>query len=193
MKIIIGLGNPGNEYAKTRHNVGYGVIDALKDKMNFPDFIEKSKFHAFISEGEFRDEKVILVKPLTYMNLSGKTAAALTKFYKILFNDMWVVYDDLDFELGKFKIKEHGSAGSHNGMDSIISYLGSENFPRIRIGIDSRTEEQKLSGKGKNYVLSRFTKKEEAIIFKVIEKAAEVIIYALENGITNAMNKYNAK
>lgn len=193
MKIIIGLGNPGKEYEKTRHNVGYGVIDKLHELLKFDDFKEKSKFDAFVSEGEFRDEKIILVKPLTYMNLSGKTASAITKFYKVLYHDMWVVYDDLDFELGKFKIKEHGSAGSHNGMDSIISTIGSENFPRIRIGIDSRTEKQRINGKGKNYVLGKFNKKEEKIIFDVIDTAAESIIFALENGIIEAMNKYNTK
>jgi PTH1 family peptidyl-tRNA hydrolase len=193
MKIIIGLGNPGKEYEKTRHNAGYNVIDKVHKLLKFDDFKEKSKFEALVSEGEYNNEKVILVKPLTYMNLSGKTAASITKFYKLLFHDMWIVYDDLDIELGKFKIKEHGSAGSHNGMESIISSIGSENFPRIRLGIDSRTEKQRTNGKGKNYVLAKFNKKEEAIIFDIIDKAAESIIYALKNGIADAMNKYNTK
>jgi len=193
MKIIIGLGNPGKEYAKTRHNVGYGVIEAIHSKLGFDEFKEKSKFNALVSEGEYRDEKVILVKPLTFMNLSGKTATTITKFYKVLYHDMWIVYDDLDFELGQFKIREHGSAGSHNGMDSIISSIGSENFPRIRIGIDSRTDIQRAKGKGKDYVLGKFTQNEEKIILKTIDTAANAIIYALENGIVEAMNKYNTK
>lgn len=193
MKIIIGLGNPGKEYEKTRHNAGYDVVEKIKELLNFDDFKEKSKFKALVSEGEYRNEKIFLVKPLTYMNLSGQTAKSITKFYKILYHDLWVVYDDLDFELGKFKIKEHGSAGSHNGMGSIIRDIGSENFPRLRIGIDSRTEKQRIAGTGKNYVLSKFNKKEEKVMFNIIEQAADSLIYALENGIEAAMNKYNAK
>ncbi len=193
MKIIIGLGNPGKKYEKTRHNVGYRVIDKLHELLNFDEFAEKNKFNALISEGEFRDEKVILVKPLTYMNLSGRTAKSITDFFKILYHDMWIVYDDLDFEVGKFKIKENGSAGSHNGMSSIIQSIGSHNFPRFRIGIDSRTPEQKTNESAGNYVLSKFSFKERRLMNQTIENAAESIIYALENGIPNTMNKYNIK
>ncbi len=193
MKIIIGLGNPGKKYEKTRHNVGYKVIDKLNELLNFDEFTEKNKFNALVSEGEYRNEKVILVKPLTYMNLSGRTAKSIADLFKILYHDLWVVYDDLDFEIGKFKIKEHGSAGSHNGMSSIIESIGSHNFPRFRIGIDSRTPEQKTNGSAKNYVLSKFSFKERRLMNQTIEKVAESIIYALENGISNAMNKYNIK
>jgi PTH1 family peptidyl-tRNA hydrolase len=193
MKIIIGLGNPGKKYDKTKHNVGFKVIDILNELLEFEEFKEKSKFNALVSEGEFRNEKIILVKPITFMNLSGRTAKSITEFYKVLYHDMWVVYDDLDFEIGKFKIKEHGSAGSHNGMSSIIDYIGSHNFPRFRIGIDSRTEEQKAAKSAKNYVLTKFAFKDRKLINQTLLKAAESIIYALEKGIQNAMNKYNIK
>jgi len=193
MKIIIGLGNPGKEYAKTRHNVGFGVIDKVHDALEFDDYIEKSKFKALISEGDYNNEKVILVKPLTFMNLSGKTAHKLVKFYKISLEDLWVIYDDLDFEVGKFKIKEKGSAGSHNGMESIISMLGNKDFPRFRIGIDSRSSVQKVQGSGRNYVLGKFSEKDEKTIFNVIDTVAQAIIHGLEHGIVEAMNKFNTK
>lgn len=193
MKIIIGLGNPGKEYAKTRHNVGFGVIDKIHETLEFDEYIEKRKFKALISEGKSNNEKIILVKPLTYMNLSGETAGKLVKFYKISLEDLWIIYDDLDFEVGKFKIKEKGSAGSHNGMESVISMLGSKNFPRFKIGIDSRTEIQKAKGSGKNYVLGKFSEKDLKTVLEVIDTVSQAVIYGLEHGITQAMNKFNVK
>lgn len=186
MKIIVGLGNPGKEYAETRHNVGFGVIDSLREKLDFDEFKEKSKFDAFITEGEFRDEKIILVKPVTYMNLSGRSVQKVAKFYKILFHDVFVVYDDLDFDVGTMKIREHGGPGAHNGMKSVVQSLGSENFPRLRIGIG------KADGKKAN-VLGKFTKKELKQVLEVIDSASDAIIYSFENGIPNTMNKYNTK
>lgn len=193
MKIIIGLGNPGNEYEGSRHNAGFMIIDKLNKLLNFEDFKEKTKFNALVSEGNFREEKVILVKPLTFMNLSGRTVSAIANFYKVIFTDILVAYDDLDFELGVFKLREHGSAGSHNGMDSVITSIGSETFPRLRIGIENRTELQKNKMSGKDYVLGKFTKKEEKTIKEVINKAAEALLFGLEKGIPEAMNKYNTK
>lgn len=193
MKIIIGLGNPGKEYAKTRHNVGFGVIDKIHETLEFDDYVEKRKFKALVSEGEANGEKVILVKPLTYMNLSGKTAGKLVKFYKISLEDLWIIYDDLDFEVGKFKIKEKGSAGSHNGMDSIISFLGNSQFPRFRIGIDSRSDVQRAKGSGRNYVLGKFSEKDLQTVLQAITTVSEAVIYGLEHGITEAMNKFNVK
>jgi PTH1 family peptidyl-tRNA hydrolase len=186
MKIIVGLGNPGKEYAETRHNVGFGVIDTLQQKLGFGEFKEKSKFNAFITEGEYRDEKIILVKPVTYMNLSGRSVQKIAKFYKVLFHDVFVVYDDLDFAVGALKIRESGGPGSHNGMKSVVESLGSQNFPRLRIGIG------KEDGKKTN-VLGKFTKKELEKILEVIDSASDAVIYSFENGIKNTMNKYNTK
>jgi PTH1 family peptidyl-tRNA hydrolase len=186
MKIIVGLGNPGKEYAETRHNVGFGVIDSLREKLEFDDFKMKNKFDAFITEGEYKDEKIILVKPVTYMNLSGKSVAKVAKFYKVIFTDVFVVFDDLDFDTGTLKIREHGGPGTHNGMKSIVESTGSQNFPRLRIGIG------KADGKKAN-VLGKFNKKELRQVLEVIDLASDAIIYSFENGIPNTMNKYNTK
>lgn len=186
MKIIVGLGNPGKEYAETRHNIGFGVIDSLREKLQFDEFKLKNKFDAFITEGEYRDERIILVKPVTYMNLSGRSVAKVAKFYKVLFHDVLVVFDDLDFDIGALKIREHGGPGTHNGMKSVVESIGSQNFPRLRIGIG------KSDGKKTN-VLGKFNKKELKIILEVIDSASDSIIYGLENGIIDAMNKYNTK
>lgn len=186
MKIIVGLGNPGDEYAETRHNVGFGVIDSLCEKLGFDDFKLKNKFDALITEGEFRNERIILLKPVTYMNLSGKSVSKAANFYKVLFHDVFVVYDDLDFDIGTFKIREHGGPGTHNGMKSVVTSIGSENFPRLRIGIG------KADGKKAN-VLGKFTKKELKQVLEVIDAASDAIIYSFENGIPNTMNKFNTK
>jgi len=171
MKIIMGLGNPGKEYEETRHNVGFKVLDLLHEKLEFEEFKEKKKFKALVSEGNVGDEKVLLVKPLTFMNLSGESALALINYYEVPFNDFLVVYDDLDFAVGELKIKENGGAGSHNGMKSVIELLKTENFPRIRIGIESRTITQKHQFAGKDFVLSHFKGEESKIMEKVFEKA----------------------
>jgi PTH1 family peptidyl-tRNA hydrolase len=191
MKIIVGLGNPGKEYEQTRHNVGFQVIDLVAEDLNIEKFQLKEKFDSLIAEGNYRDEKIILVKPVTYMNLSGKAVSKLAKFYKVLFHDLWIIYDDLDFEIGNIKIREKGGPGSHKGMASIIASIGSENFPRVKIGIESRNEKQKAVKSGRGFVLGKFTKTEEKLINEAKIKAKDSIIYALENGITDAMNKYN--
>lgn len=186
MKIIVGLGNPGEEYAQTRHNVGFGVIDSLKEKLKFDEFKLKSKFDAFITEGELMDEKIILVKPVTFMNLSGKSVAKVANFYKVQQNDIFIIFDDLDFDTGTMKIREHGGPGTHNGMKSVVESLGGQNFPRLRVGIGNP------DGKKTN-VLGKFSKKELEQVLEVIDTASDAIIYAFENGIPNTMNKYNTK
>ncbi len=186
MKIIIGLGNPGKEYAETRHNVGFGVIDSLREKLQFEDFKLKNKFDAFITEGEYKDERIILVKPITFMNLSGKSVAKVAKFYKVSFEDVFVVFDDLDFDTGTLKVREKGGPGTHNGMKSVVESTGSKNFPRLRIGIGN------IDGKKAN-VLGKFSKNELKQVLEIIDMASDAIIYAFENGISNTMNKYNTK
>ena len=155
MKIIIGLGNKGTKYGGTRHNVGFQVINMLREEFDFPEFKEKTKFKAMISEGEVDGEKVVLVKPLTFMNLSGEAALAVKHFYKVENDDVLVITDDYDLPLGDIRYRDKGGAGTHNGMKSCISVLG-ENFPRLRIGINTGLPVEDLSG----YVLGRFTDEE---------------------------------
>lgn len=191
MKIITGLGNPGKEYAKTRHNAGYKALDLLREKLEFPDFSEKGKFKSLISEGSFNGEKILLVKPVTFMNLSGQAVKKLIDFYKIETKDLWVIYDDLDFETGTFKIRTQGGSGTHNGIKSIIQETNAKDFVRWRIGIESRSNKQKEKSSSKSFVLSKFSVKERKIIEKIFKKAVESIIYALENDVEKAMNEYN--
>ena len=133
MKLIIGLGNPGKEYENTRHNVGFNVIDILAKEYDIS--VTKIKHKALIGEGRIGSEKVLLVKPQTYMNLSGETLIDIYKYYKVDLDNIIVIYDDMDIEPGKIKIRKKGSSGGHNGMKSIIQMIGTEDFPRIRIGI----------------------------------------------------------
>lgn len=191
MKLIVGLGNPGEEYAKTRHNVGFQIVDLLRKKLEFDEFKLKKKFDTQLSEGTLKDEKILLAKPMTFMNLSGRSVQQLSKFYDIKPEDIFVIYDDLDFDVGTMKIRKKGSAGTHNGMISIIQSLGSENFKRFRVGIESRTDEQKGKFSGKDYVLGRFTSQEEKLMQNIRKKCVEAILYAFEHGINEAMNKYN--
>jgi len=190
MKLIVGLGNPGEEYAKTRHNIGFQVTDLVHNDLKFDEFQLKNKFDAYLSEGDFKNEKVFLAKPATFMNLSGTAVQKISSFYKIESKDIWIIVDDLDLKLGDIKIKEKGSAGSHNGLISIIQCLGTENFPRFKIGIESRESRQI---KGKDFVLNQFSKEEEKIIKKARESAKDAIILGLKEGIMAAMNKYNKK
>lgn len=190
MKLIVGLGNPGKKYERTRHNVGFGVIDSLAQTLECDDFKEKKKFKAYVTETQIDEEKIILAKPLTYMNLSGETVVSIMNFYKIKPENVWVVCDDLDFPFGVFKIRLKGGPGSHNGLKSISTLVGSEDYPRFRIGIEARNEEN-TPKEAKDFVLGRFSSKEEASIGKTISKVAQSIIFALENSLNEAMNKYN--
>ena len=166
MIIIIGLGNPGQEFKNTRHNIGFEVLDKIKEENDFPDFAFSKKFIAQISEGILNQEKTILAKPQTFMNDSGKSVKQLTDYYKIKEKDLIVIHDDIDVALGKIKISEDSSSAGHKGVQSIIDAIGTKDFKRIRIGI--------LPEKGKpeeteKFVLKRFTKKEKEIIQKIIK------------------------
>jgi PTH1 family peptidyl-tRNA hydrolase len=182
MYIIAGLGNPGKEYTSTRHNSGYMVVEYLAEKLNVK--LNKLKFNSVYGDTSINGEKVMLVKPVTYMNRSGIAMGEILKFYKIPTEALIVIYDDIDIPLGSLRIRPNGSAGTHNGMKSIISSVGS-GFPRIRIGI-GRNEEMNLA----DYVLQKFSLSEKEIITPIIEKAAIEII---ENSIDSAMQKYNMK
>lgn len=198
MKIIVGLGNPGKEYEHTRHNVGFQCADVLRAKFNLPEFKLQKKFDAETTEGNFSDalpagrqEKFLLIKPQTFMNASGKAVAALVRFFHIAPKDLWIIYDDVDLLLGKIRVRPDGSAGSHNGMKSIIAALGFQNFPRIRIGVESRGASAPKQQDISSFVLNPFTKKEKPKAEKAVALAADALQYALGKGIEKAMGKYN--
>jgi len=184
MITIIGLGNPGEKYKDTRHNVGFGVVDAFAGKNNFPDFAFSKKFNALLSE----EKEVILSKPQTFMNKSGESVKSLVGFYKIPFSNIIIIHDDIDLPVGEIKIsKGRGSAG-HKGVESIIKKLGTNDFIRLRIGILPK------AGKPKNpedFVIKGFRKEEKDIMEKTIEKAVNALDLLIEQGVEKAMNEYN--
>ena len=184
--MIAGLGNPTKEYEKTRHNMGFDCVDILAGRLGVR--FRQSKFGALTAKGVIGGEQVILVKPLTYMNLSGNAIAPLAKYYKIdTKKNLVVIYDDTDTDIGRIRIREKGSAGGHNGMKSIISHLGHEEFVRIRIGIGSRPEYMDMA----DYVLSRFSADERKAADEAIKKAADAAEDIIEHGTSHAMNRYN--
>lgn len=187
MFAIIGLGNPGKNYANTRHNVGFNTIDLLASRNNIK--VNKIKFKSVYGEGFIFDKKVILLKPHTYMNNSGMAVLDLVNFYKLPIENILVIVDDIDIEFGTIRIRKKGSAGTHNGLKSIIYHLQSEEFPRIKIGIGNRREGQDLA----DFVLSKFTKEERVDIELAIEKAAMAVEAILADGIDKAMNEFNKK
>ncbi|MFH1837982.1 MAG: aminoacyl-tRNA hydrolase [Candidatus Kuenenbacteria bacterium] len=189
MKLIIGLGNPGKEYEKTRHNCGFMAIYNLQKTLNesFDDFKFNKKFDALISQGNFNGEKIILVMPQTFMNDSGKSVSALINYYKINFEDLFVIHDDIDLLLGKIKISQNRSSGGQKGVQSIIDHLGTKNFIRFRIGIKSEGIMQNTY----DFVLQKFTKDEQKIISESLQKINLAVKMVLEKGVTKAMNEYN--
>jgi len=191
MKLIVGLGNPGKTYARNRHNVGFQCLNyfARLHSIRF----DRRQCQARVGMGEVGAEKLLLAKPGTFVNLSGKSVACLVHKYDIPLGDLFVIYDDLDLPLGKIRLRQSGSSGGHKGMSSIISALGSEDFPRIRVGIGRpQMEEQSISeGAVVNYVLSDFSPQETATIKPVIARVAEAIDCFLTQGLTAAMNKFN--
>jgi len=191
MKLIVGLGNPGRIYAHNRHNMGFRCLNyfARLHSIRF----DHRQCRARVGIGEVRGEKLLLAKPGTFVNLSGKSVACLVRKHDIPLSDLLVVYDDLDLPLGKIRLRQNGGSGGHKGMNSIISALGSEDFPRIRVGIGRpQAEEQSINEDAiVNYVLSDFSRQEEATIKPVIIKVAEAIDYFLSQGIEAAMSKFN--
>lgn len=187
MKMIVGLGNPGFQYSQNRHNIGFLIVDRLAERWaaNFT----KSKFNALIAETRYQGEKVLFVKPETYMNLSGQAVGAVANWYKIGPADIVVVYDDLDMEFAKLKFRSKGSSGGHNGVKSIISHLGTEVFPRLKFGIDRPRNGQDTA----SWVLGNFPKEDLKILVEAIEESCRALEYYLENGMDTAMNKYNVK
>ena len=185
MYLIIGLGNPEVEYSKTRHNIGFNTINKIAQQYNIE--INKNKFQGLYESAVIEGKKVILVKPQTYMNLSGNCVKEIADFYKVQKEEILIIYDDMDIEPGKIKIRKKGSSGGHNGMKSIIKMLGTEEFPRIRIGI-GRPEH---NGDEINYVIGAIPEEEIPKLEEGVEKAKEAVIEILKNGIDSAMNKLN--
>ncbi len=187
MYIIVGLGNPTKEYENTRHNIGFMAIDALADKYNIN--MTECKHKALIGKGIINGTKVVLVKPLTYMNLSGESVRAVIDYYKIdEEEELIVIYDDISLDVGKLRIRKKGSAGGHNGIKNIIAHLGHDVFKRIKIGVGEKPKGYDLA----DYVLGHFSKEELSIMKESLESADGAVCLMLEDKIDAAMNEYNA-
>ncbi|MGP0580309.1 aminoacyl-tRNA hydrolase [Paenibacillus peoriae] len=185
MKWIVGLGNPGPQYEKTRHNVGFIALDALASRHNIQ--INQSKCKALIGEGHIGGVKTVLIKPMTYMNLSGESLRAYMDYYKADMEDLIVVYDDLDTEVGKIRLRYQGSAGGHNGIKSIIQHTGTQSFNRIRMGI-SRPEPGHAIV---DYVLGTFPKKEKELLAGMIEDTCNALEHSLNHPFERTMAEFN--
>ena len=185
MKLIVGLGNPEADYSATRHNMGFDVINKLAKEYEID--MTRTKFEGIYGSGMIENQKVILLKPQTFMNLSGKSVIRFLDFYKIPLEDMIVIYDDMDIEKAKIRIRKTGSPGNHNGMKSIVNSLANENFPRIRVGIGKPTYDNDVI----NCVIGAIDEEDKEELEKGKELAKNAIIEILKNGIEKAMNKYN--
>ncbi len=172
MKLIIGLGNPTKQYEDTRHNAGFIILDEIQKSLGFPEFKPNEKFKAEISENSIRGEKTILAKPQTFMNLSGQSAAAIANFYKIEIENITIIHDDLDIELGAIKISEDSQAAGHNGVQSIFDTLGTQKIKRIRIGIEGAAKKLERQMSGSDFVLQKFETEE----LEIVKNLAEEII-----------------
>jgi PTH1 family peptidyl-tRNA hydrolase len=183
-RLIVGLGNPGKDYEGTRHNVGYMAIDILAKRHHI--FVKARRNRARVGEGTISDEKMILAKPLTFMNLSGEAVSGLIRRYRLNLEDVIVICDDVNLPVGRLRIRASGSAGGHKGLKSIIHCLGTEDFPRVRIGIGAPDRGMV------DYVLSRFTREERPVIKQAVNRAADAVEAILASGIEQAMNEFNA-
>ena len=187
MKIIVGLGNPGNEYAKTRHNVGFMLVDALAEHLNIN--LWKDKFNAQIAEGRIGTEKILLVKPQTYMNNSGEAVGPLMRWYKVTPEDIIVAHDDMDIPAGTIRIRKKGSSGGHNGIKSLIAHLGSENFSRVRLGVGRPLPGWSVV----NNVLAPFPQEDKTAVDEAIKYLIPAVECIVNDSVDMAMNKYNPK
>jgi len=183
--IIAGLGNPGREYINTRHNIGYMVIDELAKRNNVD--VDRIKFDSLTKEINLYGEKVLLLKPITYMNNSGIAIKKAVSFYKIPLENLLVIYDDIDIDFGSIRIRKKGSGGTHNGMKSVVKELNNTEFPRIRIGVGKKPPGWDLA----DFVLSDFTKEEKAKIEESIKLACDAVEVFIKDGIDKSMNLYN--
>ena len=183
MLLIVGLGNPGKEYENTRHNIGFETIDYIANKYNIE--INRVKFKGIYGEGFIENKKVILLKPTTYMNLSGESIREVINFYKLTEEDVIVLYDDISLEIGRLRIREKGSAGGHNGIKSIIANLSTDVFSRIKIGVGQP------KGDLVSHVLGKFSKEEQEILKESMEAASTAVEIIIKENAKEAMNKLN--
>ncbi|MDM8125624.1 aminoacyl-tRNA hydrolase [Mediterraneibacter glycyrrhizinilyticus] len=188
MFIIAGLGNPDRQYEGTRHNVGFDVIDRLADKYNIA--VDVKKHRALLGKGVIEGQKVILAKPQTYMNLSGESIRSLVDYYKIDGeHELLVIYDDINLGVGQLRIREKGSAGGHNGIKNIIAHLGTQVFPRIRVGVGEKPSRYNLA----DYVLGHFSRAEKELMDEGYDHAVKAVGMILSGRIGDAMSEYNRK
>ncbi len=185
MKLIVGLGNPGKEYDQTRHNIGFAVIDELSSRFQIP--LNQSKFKGLYGIGFYQGEKVLLLKPLTYMNLSGESIRAVMDYYQIGLEDLLIIYDDLDLPVGKIRLRQKGSPGGHNGIKSTAAHLGTQQFNRIRIGIDRPEPGWNVP----DYVLGRFREDEKLPVQEAVKKSVDAGEAWLKKPFLQVMNEYN--
>lgn len=191
-QLIVGLGNPGSKYEQTRHNIGFNAVDALARAWQI-SLSENRKFQGFFGEGYGpKAEKIRLLKPLTYMNLSGQAIRAVTDWYKLPPESVLIIYDDMDLPLGKIRLRLSGSAGGHNGMKSAIAHLGTQNFPRLRIGIGKPQDPSAKNDKDAvSHVLGRFYDTETQLVSEVLQLVADAVELSLKQGVEKAMSLYN--
>lgn len=185
MKILVGLGNPSSKYEGTRHNVGFVVIDELAERWGIR--VNTLRHRALCGSGFVGTEKVVLAKPVTYMNLSGEAVRPLTEYYKISPEDLLIICDDINLELGNLRVRARGSAGGHNGLKDIIAKLGTQDFPRLRVGVGGKPEQMELA----DYVLGHFTAEERKVVRETAGLAADAAETFVKEGVGEAMNRYN--
>jgi PTH1 family peptidyl-tRNA hydrolase len=185
VKWIVGLGNPGSQYAATRHNIGFMAVDLMAEQLGIT--FNQNKCKSLIGEGHASGQKVVLIKPMTYMNLSGEAVRSYMDFYKVKLEDMIVLYDDLDTEFGGIRLRYKGGPGGHNGIKSLIQHLGTQNFNRIRLGVSRPPVGYDIA----DYVLSKFAKKDTDLLNTVLVQAADALHFAFEHPFDKVMAKYN--
>ncbi|MEL6602646.1 MAG: aminoacyl-tRNA hydrolase [Cyanobacteria bacterium J06614_10] len=192
-RLIVGLGNPGPKYDRTRHNIGFDIVEALAKSLPGVSLASNKRFQG--DAGEFRSagERTVLLKPSTYMNKSGQSVRAVLDWYKLAPNEVLIVYDDMDLPTGKLRMRLSGGAGGHNGMKSIISHLGTKAFPRLRVGVGSADKSGDPNGAVISHVLGRFSPEERKIVDAVIPMAVDAIDLSLRKGVERAMNLYNGR
>lgn len=186
MYVIAGLGNPGRKYENTRHNMGFLVVDRIAEKCDIK--VNRVKHRALVGDGMISGRRALLVKPQTYMNLSGEAIGEIVSYYGIAHEELIVIYDDFDIDMGAIRIRKKGSAGSHNGMKSVIAHLGDGDFPRVRVGIGSSGGRE-----WKDFVIGRIGSGERDVLREAVDRAADAVICILEKGIDRAMNEYNVR
>ena len=187
MVLIVGLGNPGSRFVGTRHNIGFEVIERLAHDHHIK--VDKKKHHAFVGKGVIKGEKVVLMKPQTYMNDSGRALSDVLNFYKESSDSVIVIFDDTSLEIGRIRIRERGSAGGHNGIKSVISHVGSQEFDRVKVGVGEKPAGWDLA----DYVLSKFDKREMKVMKEAVKLSADAVVKMIDDGAQAAMNIYNPK